>query len=272
MLENETVLNCIDFTISEMIRYPEQTPLIQKPCEEILVSIGRFHCKHVMDALVKQLGPHKLGHFMVLHTMGYLATSNMVEIVPYIKTVLGVIIPMLSIIKQDYVKQAYSYAIHSFCDATLEFQSNVEKGSMGSILSNEPDISNTTTASVSSEDEGVSELNTIWMINVNNIFVKSIGVLEEGSVEDSDSIKGKQVAVNSNIIDISAEIGITYDVLMQQWLTNTRDTKLSSDILYCLSMMYPLLPVDKLMDQINKIIQMLLNMYRRSVVSYRKTC
>lgn len=55
---------------------------------------------------------------------------------------------------------------------------------------------------------------------------------------------------------------------MQQWLASTRDTKLASDILYSLSMMYPLLPVDKIMDQINKIIPMLLNMYRRSVVSF----
>lgn len=170
LLETETVLNCIDFTVSELIRYPEQTGLIQKPCEEVLVSIGRFHCKHVMDALVKQLGPHKLGHFMILHTMGYLATSNMSEIIPYIKTILGIIIPMLSLLKQDYVKQAYSYAIHSFCDAILEYQSNVEKGSTGSMLSNEPDISNTTTASVSSEDEGVRTYTNLphWSIVLAN--------------------------------------------------------------------------------------------------------
>ncbi|XP_070495465.1 maestro heat-like repeat-containing protein family member 1 isoform X2 [Chironomus tepperi] len=80
--------------------------------------------------------------------------------------------------------------------------------------------------------------------------------------EDEDS--ETQVIPKSKLVDVSAEVGIIYDVFMQQWI-NTRNSKLCSEFLIVLSYMYPLLPVQKILDNTGKIIHTLLMMYKRSI-------
>lgn len=232
VLENETILNCIQYTISELTRHDEPKVLIQNPCKEILVSIGMFHCKLVMEELTKLLQPHAVGHFMVLETMGQLARSNLNDSVEYIKPTLGMVIPMMSLVKKDFQKHSYANAFQQFCDALTEFQSNAERDSTASNLSNEPDMQSSNTS-----------LNEIDM---------------EISTEE-----GKPT-LEKSLLDISAEIGISYDVIHQQWL-NTRDSKLSAHLLKVLSYMYPLLPKQKISDNTNKIINSLLMMYNRQI-------
>lgn len=36
--------NVIELCVNEMVKASEHTPLIQDPCLEILVAVGRFHC------------------------------------------------------------------------------------------------------------------------------------------------------------------------------------------------------------------------------------
>lgn len=199
---------------------------IQKPCKEILCGIGREHCKLVMNELTLMLQPHTIGHFMVLETLGMLTRSNLDDCVGYIKTILGTIIPMLSLIKHDYQKQSYGNAIQNFCDTTIEFQSNIDRKSTNSQLSNEVDLT-------------ASE--------------------EEAEVADDET----KILTSKNI-DISTEVGIIYDVFMQQWI-GTRDAKLCSEFLVTLSYIYPLLPVNKILDNTAKIIHTLLMMYKRSI-------
>lgn len=239
LLENETVLSCIDFAILELTKNAEPHSLIQNPCLEILVSIGRIHCKSVMDTLLKHLGPHKIGHFMILETIGRLADVNMTEIIPYVKSTLAIISPMLSLIKHEYIKVSYSYCIHRFCDAIMEYQSHTEKHSTESALSCEPDLE-------LAESDGSFN-----------------GSINEINVDDPGSVSITQVKLKTNI-DISTEIGFVYDIIMHQWINN-RDSKLCAELLYGLSMMYPLLPIEKLLEQTNKVIPMLLNMFRRSI-------
>lgn len=208
--------------INEITRHSEPVHLIQKPCKEILCGIGKEHCKLVMDELVSILQPHQVGHFMILETLGNLTRSNLDEGVHYIKRILGTIIPMVSLLKSDYQKISYSYAIQNFCDALAEYQSNADRASNSSNLSCEPDVSDN----------------------------------EEEATEEGLS--------RSKSIDISAEVGIVYDVFMQQWI-NTRNSKLCSEFLVPLSYMYPLLPVQKILDNTGKIIHTLLMMYKRSI-------
>lgn len=211
LLENETILNCIKYTISELIKHNEPTQAIQQPCKEILVSIGSLHCKLVMNELTAILQPHQIGHFMVLETLGQLARSNLDESVSYIKDILGTIIPMMAIIKQDYQKQSYANAIQQFCDAITEYHSNVQRGSStSSNLSNEPDLI---------ETASVSETASLSDIEI---------------VEDDTKTLVETFVTREKIpkaqLDISVEIGIIYDIIMQQWL-NTRDAKLCSEFL-----------------------------------------
>lgn len=240
LLENDTIINCIKYTISELTRHNEPTPLIQKPCKEILISIGLLHCKLVMDELTALLQPHQIGHYMVLETLGSLARSNLQEAVSYIKSILGTMIPMMSLIKADYQKQSYANAIQQFCDAITEYQTNADCGSSASNLSNEPDLLETSGSDTAS-------LNDVEMIG-----------------EETKTIASDRDKINKSQLDISAEVGIIYDVIMQQWI-NIRDAKIISEFLKVLSYMYPLLPVNKILDNTQKIVGTLLVMYKRSI-------
>lgn len=102
--------NVIDLCISEMTKSAEHKPDIQNPCLEILVSAGRYHCSKVMDGLLKQLPAGQMGHFMVLHCIGSLATANTCGILQFIRPALETILPTLSSISNDpYLKQSYSF-------------------------------------------------------------------------------------------------------------------------------------------------------------------
>lgn len=161
---------------------------------------------------------------MILETLGMLTRSNLNECVSYIKTILSTIIPMLSLIKQDYQKQSYANAIQNFCDAVIEYHSNIDRQSTSSQLSNEVDMNGS----------------------------------EEEDTEATENV------VTTKSIDISTEVGIIYDVFMHQWIT-TRDSKLCSEFLVTLSFIYPLLPVNVILDNVGRIIHTLLMMYKRSI-------
>jgi hypothetical protein len=227
-LDSDVVTNTVKFVINELTRSNEFVPNAQKSSKEILCLIGNENCTMVMDELTGILQSHQIPHFMVIETLGSLTRAKLYDAVSYIKNILQIIIPMLSLIKQDYQKKSYAFAIQNFCDAIIEHQSNIDRASStASLLSNEPDV----TASENDEDELTEE-----------------------------SIK----IVSMKAIDISSEIGIIYDVIMQQWI-NTRDVKLISDLLIVVSYIFQLLPVTKVLENTAKIIQTLLMMYKRSI-------
>lgn len=63
-----------------------------------------------MEALLHELHDKgTLPHNMIIHALGTFATSNPFAVVPYIKDILTVIIPLLETVKKDAAKQAFSY-------------------------------------------------------------------------------------------------------------------------------------------------------------------
>lgn len=62
-----------------------------------------------MQHLTTQLQQGQTTHFMILHTMGTLATANIPDIITFIKPTLIAILPTLGMIKLDHVKQAYAF-------------------------------------------------------------------------------------------------------------------------------------------------------------------
>lgn len=60
------------------------------------------------------------------------------------------------------------------------------------------------------------------------------------------------------------ELLTAYNVLLHQWLPN-REAKVCTEILHSLSHIYPLLPREKLIEQVPKVIPQLQGFYRRSI-------
>lgn len=121
-ISHETASKCVEYSVNEMIRSPDQQATVQTPCREILVSVGRRYCKEVMDALIEHIQQHQVAHFMILYSLGSLATANIMESIPLIKPIMGFILPTLSSIKHDHLRQAYAFAIGRFCEAFCEYK------------------------------------------------------------------------------------------------------------------------------------------------------
>ncbi|KAH8303311.1 hypothetical protein KR059_006711 [Drosophila kikkawai] len=117
----------IALALEELTRSPEHVPLIQNPAQRILVAIGRSSpesCAQVMEALQEKKGPNPDGsgvpHFMLMQSLGLLATEHPAGVVPHIKAILSRCQPHLGGIRQDHIKQAHAYAIGRFSEALLE--------------------------------------------------------------------------------------------------------------------------------------------------------
>lgn len=124
-ISHGTASKCVEYSVNEITRCPDQQITIQVPCREILVSVGRRYCKEVMDSLTKHVEQHQMAHFMILYTMGSLATANIMDSIALIKPILGWILPTLSSIKQDHLRQAYAFAIGRFGEAFCEYKEHL---------------------------------------------------------------------------------------------------------------------------------------------------
>lgn len=124
-ISHGTASKCVEYSVNEITRCPDQQSTIQVPCREILVSVGRRYCKEVMDALAKHVEQHQVAHFMVPYTMGSLATANVMDSISLIKPILGFILPTLSSIKQDHLRQSYAFAIGRFSETFCEYKEHL---------------------------------------------------------------------------------------------------------------------------------------------------
>ncbi|KAJ8930968.1 hypothetical protein NQ314_016182 [Rhamnusium bicolor] len=126
-IDGDTIIMTIDFSLLIMIENVHCEPLVQMPASGILVALGREHYIQVMDALLQKLHAGVIPHYMIPHTLGALANANAHGVVPYLKTIFNIILPLLGGLKSDPLKQAFSYALGSFCDALTEYVSNTDQ-------------------------------------------------------------------------------------------------------------------------------------------------
>ncbi|XP_059616812.1 maestro heat-like repeat-containing protein family member 1 [Phlebotomus argentipes] len=199
-LTEVTVQRISEMCIVELVKMPDMCPAVQKPALESLVALGRRNCDVVMENLMRQMQHGQVTHFMVLHSMGQLATANPMGIVNFLKHIFRILLPTLDTVKQDHVKQAHAFAIGRFCEAIAE--SHIDES-----LPSEP-----------------------------------------ADMKD----------------EFAVEIGIAYEVLLNNWLM-TREPKVCADILVALSHMFPLMAQDKIVEQLQKVIPAVVNLYRRSL-------
>lgn len=64
-----------------------------------------------METLLKKLQIGVVPHYMVPHTLGTLAATNAFGVVPYLKNVLNIMLPLLGGLKSEPLKQAFSYGM-----------------------------------------------------------------------------------------------------------------------------------------------------------------
>ncbi|XP_076271212.1 maestro heat like repeat family protein c11.1 isoform X2 [Rhynchophorus ferrugineus] len=205
-IDGDTVMKTIDFSLSVMTKNGNYEPLVQLAASNILVSLGRAHYLQVIDALLKNLRAGVIPHYTIPHTLGSLADTNAYGVIPYLKDILNIMLPLLGGLKNDHLKQAFSYALQNFCQGLVEYISNLDQV---------PDPTIT-----------------------------------------ADSFK--------------TEFSMAYDVLFTSWL-QSREPIVVETVLEALSALFTTLAVDKVTQQIPKLIPYLLNLIKKNTNIYPVT-
>ena len=78
-----------------------------------------------MDSLVAQVQSEMVPTQCVAETLGILSSANVTGTIPYIKALLGLIVPSLAAAKQDSLRVALAAMLSKFSEAIMDHQSSI---------------------------------------------------------------------------------------------------------------------------------------------------
>ncbi|XP_061806331.1 maestro heat-like repeat-containing protein family member 1 isoform X1 [Nerophis lumbriciformis] len=121
------IKSIISLASDEMTRSKEVVPDWQQAASNILVAVGNKHINDIMEEILSKFQPGILPHFFVVQTLANLSDSNVYGMVPFLNAILGTMLPMLSLTKQDNMKWVLSTALCHFSDSIMEYLANLDK-------------------------------------------------------------------------------------------------------------------------------------------------
>ncbi|XP_017265503.1 maestro heat-like repeat-containing protein family member 1 isoform X2 [Kryptolebias marmoratus] len=121
------IKSIISLASDEMTRSKEVIPNWQKAASNILVAVGNKHINEIMEEILSKFQPGVLPHFFVVQTLANLSDSNVYGMVPFLNAIMGTMLPMLGMAKQDNMKWVFSSALCHFSDSILEYLANLDK-------------------------------------------------------------------------------------------------------------------------------------------------
>ncbi|KAJ7428606.1 hypothetical protein BTVI_00146 [Pitangus sulphuratus] len=81
----------------------------QQAASSVLVAVGQRFINKVMEEVLTKFQPGILPHYFVLQTFANLSVSNVFGMVPFLNSILGTMLPMLGMAKQDHMKSVFCY-------------------------------------------------------------------------------------------------------------------------------------------------------------------
>ncbi|KAL0985276.1 hypothetical protein UPYG_G00154880 [Umbra pygmaea] len=121
------IKSIISLASDEMTRSKEVVPEWQQAASNILVAVGNKHINDIMEEILSKFQPGVLPHFFVVQTLASLSDSNVYGMVPFLNAILGTMLPMLGMAKQDNMKWVFSSALSHFSESILEYLANLDK-------------------------------------------------------------------------------------------------------------------------------------------------
>ncbi|XP_028985036.1 maestro heat-like repeat-containing protein family member 1 isoform X2 [Betta splendens] len=126
-ISSPKIKSIISLASDEMTRSKEVVPDWQQAASNILVAVGNKHINDIMEEILSKFQPGVLPHFFVVQTLANLSHSNVYGMVPFLNAILGTMLPMLNMAKQDNMKWVFSSALCHFSDSILEYLANLDK-------------------------------------------------------------------------------------------------------------------------------------------------
>ncbi|KAL5467301.1 hypothetical protein EMCRGX_G031509 [Ephydatia muelleri] len=112
---------------AELTAVQDVVPDWQEAASKLLITLGLRYAKLVFQELITKFQPGVIPHYFVLQTLGHLATTNVVEIVPLLKPVLGRVLPLMGAVKLDNVQWVFANVIARFCEAIIDFLADEQR-------------------------------------------------------------------------------------------------------------------------------------------------
>ncbi|XP_060907082.1 maestro heat-like repeat-containing protein family member 1 isoform X2 [Labrus mixtus] len=126
-ISNSRIKSIISLASEEMTRSKDVIPDWQQAASNILVAVGNKHINDIMEEILSKFQPGLIPHFFVVQTLANLSDSNVYGMVPFLNAILGTMLPMLGMAKQDNMKWVFSSALCHFSDSILEYLANLDK-------------------------------------------------------------------------------------------------------------------------------------------------
>ncbi|XP_034553780.1 maestro heat-like repeat-containing protein family member 1 isoform X2 [Notolabrus celidotus] len=126
-ISSPRIKSIISLASDEMTRSKEVIPDWQQAASNILVAVGNKHINDIMEEILSKFQPGLIPHFFVVQTLANLSDSNVYGMVPFLNAILGTMLPMLGMAKQDNMKWVFSSALCHFSDSILEYLANLDK-------------------------------------------------------------------------------------------------------------------------------------------------
>ncbi|XP_073418491.1 maestro heat-like repeat-containing protein family member 1 isoform X3 [Dendrobates tinctorius] len=126
-LSKETAKLTIVLASSEMTKSKDVIFEWQQAASNVLVAVGRRFINSVMEEILLKFQPGILPHFFVMQTLANLSLANVFGMVPFLNSILGTMLPMLGMVKQDPMKAVFCVALQHFSESILEYLANLDK-------------------------------------------------------------------------------------------------------------------------------------------------
>ncbi|XP_048576780.1 maestro heat-like repeat-containing protein family member 1 isoform X2 [Nematostella vectensis] len=125
-LDLEVSKQLIKLASDELTKSKEIEPEWQTAASEVLVALGKRFDHEVMAELLDKLAPGTLPHYFIVQTLASFASANAFGVVPFLKDILGRMLPMMGMAKQDNMKWVFANCLGRFSESIIEYVANAE--------------------------------------------------------------------------------------------------------------------------------------------------
>ncbi|XP_042320426.1 maestro heat-like repeat-containing protein family member 1 [Sceloporus undulatus] len=126
-LDKSTAKIVIFLASNEMTKSKEVIFEWQQAASNVLVAVGRRFINKVMEEVLTKFQPGVLPHYFIVQTFANLSVANVFGMVPFLNSILGTMLPMLAMAKQDNMKSVFCYALQYFSESIQEYLANLDK-------------------------------------------------------------------------------------------------------------------------------------------------
>ncbi|XP_067146159.1 maestro heat-like repeat-containing protein family member 1 isoform X5 [Apteryx mantelli] len=127
LLDKSTAKVVIFLASNEMTKSKEVVREWQQAASDVLVAVGQRFINKVMEEALTKFQPGILPHYFVMQTFANLSVSNVFGMVPFLNSILGTMLPMLGMAKQDHMKSVFCYALQHFSESIQEYLANLDQ-------------------------------------------------------------------------------------------------------------------------------------------------